>query len=171
MVGPEPPWRYGLAEVIYQFLAHNGDLPLLAGHDFIRERAKDRPAAAPSRLQYAGELDIFDPDGVKHELDIMLADWTELWVGEATTQPRLESTNVEEHERLQRFRETADLLSARGALLITSGSWEPKTVARACAAFPGIWPRLEIIETGRQAQRCRPCVGIATQRCSPPAPR
>jgi hypothetical protein len=152
MDGHEPPWRYGLAEVIYQFLTHNGDLPLLAAHDFLRERATDRPAAA-SRHEYVGELDILDPDGVKHELDILLADWTELWVGEATTKSRLENTNNDEHERLQRFRETADLLSARGALLITSGAWEPNTVARARAAFQGIWPRLEIIETARQAQR------------------
>jgi hypothetical protein len=153
MVGPEPPWRYGLAEVIYQFLLNNGDLPLLSAYDFVRARAEGRPSAAGHTLQFAGELDVFDLNNDKHETDILVADGSELWVGEATTKARLEDANARELARLQRLRETADVLCARGALLITSGTWNRRTVGRARAAFQGIWPRLEPIDGGRRAKR------------------
>lgn len=151
MVGPEPPWRYALAEVVYHLLEHNGDLPLLSAHDFMLNRAM--PGRSGEAIQFTGELAIVDAEGTDWELDIVITDGTDLWVGEATTKTRLEGTKAKELRRLGRLHAAAEQLSARGVLLITSEQWEAATVERACSVFPGIWPSLEIVEHGRRAPR------------------
>ncbi len=153
MVGPEPPWRYALSEVVFQFLKNNGDLPLLAAKEFIiSPAARSRPSVR-RQLQFTGELLLTDPDGGRSELDIVATDGSHLWVGEATTSDKLAQSGGDELERLERFKTVADLLGARGALLISSGEWQEKTEGRAKAAFPDIWPRLEIVSGARQARR------------------
>ena len=154
MVGPEPPWRYALAEVIHHLLEHNGDLPLLAANDFMLARAGARQSAAA--IQFTGELAIVNAEGTDWELDIVITDGFDLWVGEATTKARLEGTNAKELQRLRRLRAAAEALSARGVLLITSERWETTTSERARNVFPDIWPTLEIIEQGRRALRWQP---------------
>lgn len=155
MVGAEPPWHYALAEVVFQFLDNNGDLPLLGAHDFIISReAKGRPGSL-RRLEFTGELLLTDPDGLRSELDIIATDGSHLWVGEATTSARLEKTNAKETKRLQRLKRAADILGARGALLISSSEWNAGTVRRAESHFPGIWPRLEVRPGSRQASTSR----------------
>jgi hypothetical protein len=144
---PEPRWRYGLAEVIYQFLKANGDLPLLSAYRFASERAKGR-----GLFRLVGELDIFPPTGKARELDIILADGSELWLGEATVQNSL----GDEAERFARLAQLAQLLCARGVLLITSNRWAEATKARARETFPGIWPRLELIESSPRATQWTP---------------
>ncbi|HLH65305.1 MAG TPA: hypothetical protein VKV27_06345 [Solirubrobacteraceae bacterium] len=94
MVGPEPPWRYALAEVLYHLLEHNGDLPLLSANDFMLARARPRESA--HTIQFTGELAIVNAEGTDWELDIVITDGTDVWVGEATTKSRLEGTNTKE---------------------------------------------------------------------------
>lgn len=154
MVGPEPPWRYALAEVLYHLLEYNGDLPLLSANDFMLARA--RPRRSAEAIQFTGELAMANAEGTDWELDIIITDGTDVWVGEATTKTRLEGTNAKELQRLGRLRAAAEELSARGVLLITSQQWEATTVERARSVFPDIWPRLEIIEHGRSAPRWQP---------------
>jgi hypothetical protein len=153
---PEPSWRYGLAEVIFQFLQHNGDLPLLSSYDFMNARAADRSPRGRPKLQLIGELDVSDHCGDGSELDIVIAYGTELWIGEATTAPRLEKTNAAEQQRLERLRDIADVLCVRGLLLINGTHWDRNTVTRAQANLRDVWPRLELIEEGRQAYRWSP---------------
>ena len=145
---PEPAWRYGLAEVLYQFLFANGDLPLLSAYRFVRERPKGR-----GPFQLVGELDISPPDGKTRELDVILADGSELWLGEATVESSL---GREEVERLERLARLAQLMHARGVLLISSQRWSEDTKRRAREALPGIWPRLKVIEGLQQAERWSP---------------
>jgi len=147
---PEPRWRYGLAEVIYQFLDANGELPLLAAYRFVSERPNGR-----GLFQLAGELDISPPAGKARDLDIILADGSELWLGEATVQTSL---GGDEAERLERLGQLADLLRARGVLLVTSNRWSEATKARARETFPDIWPRLELIESSQRVAPWAPPV-------------
>ena len=152
MVGPEPRWHYALAEVVFQFLTHNGDLPLLAAYDFIVSPAARARPPVRRQLQFTGELLLTDPEGVRSELDIAVTDGSHLWVGEATTAKRLANSAADELVRLERFKKVADLLGARGALLVTSGEWQKTTEGRATAIFPDIWPRLEIVSGARRAR-------------------
>jgi hypothetical protein len=79
----EPVWSYGLAEVLYQFLEHDGELAVLAVHDEFAP--SDRP------LAHGFELELTPPHGEGVELDIFSADGYRLWVGEAKTSGRFES--------------------------------------------------------------------------------
>jgi hypothetical protein len=153
MVGNEPPWRYGLAEVLVQFLRHDGDLPLLAAERFRVDVSAGRPPGDQRRTQVTSEVDVFSPDGTKSELDIVIADGHELWVGEATRAPRLEATNADELQRLERLRAIAETLNARGVLLVNAGSWDTGTLGRVNAVFPGIWPQLVVMEHAARASR------------------
>ena len=156
MGGDEPPWRYGLAEVVFQFLKHDGDLPLLGAYGFARTLGAGRARGDQRKLQITSELDVFSPDGTRSELDIVVADGHELWVGEATTQRRLETSGAAELERLERLRSIADVLRARGVVLITSAAWNAATLGRARATFPSLWPQLEVIEGASRAPRWAP---------------
>jgi hypothetical protein len=164
MAGADPPWRYALAEVAYQFLGHDGDLPLLAAHDFVMSDASGSRQSSRRRVEYTGELDLIGPDGVSSELDIVVTDGTQLWVGEATTKPRLEKTNAKELKRLRRLREVADIVGARGALLINGGDWNASTIGRARAGFPGLWPKLTVMPKARRAVQCQPPSAMVPSR-------
>ena len=131
---------------------HNGDLPLLAAYDFIVSPAARARPPVRRQLQFTGELLLTDPEGVRSELDIAVTDGSHLWVGEATTAKKLANSAADELVRLERFKKVADLLGARGALLVTSGEWQKTTEGRATAIFPDIWPRLEIVSGARRAR-------------------
>jgi hypothetical protein len=128
----EPPWFYRLAEVLYQFLANHGDLPLLAVHD----RFGGHPCVDQSY-----ELDLSPAAGGKLEIDIFVSDGPRLWIGEATTSGEFDSG------RLVKVAEVASLLDAYGVLLVTSkAQWSPSTAAEASEAFPEqYWPRVEMV--------------------------
>jgi hypothetical protein len=128
----EPRWAYRLAEVLYQPLRHNGELPLLAVYD---EFASDE---AP--LAQAYELD-FDHPGAEKELDIACSIGPTLVIGEATIDGKLAARRFDFLTRL------APLLGAHRVLLATSAErWSEETAARARRAFPGDWPRLLLRE-------------------------
>jgi hypothetical protein len=130
--GNEPVWFYRLAEVLYQFLRSNGDLPLLAVHD----EFGDHPIVAQSY-----ELDLFPSDADKWEMDIFVSDGPQLWIGEATTTGRLDPG------RLKTVAEFAKLVDPYGVLLATSKQrWASATMSEATSAFPsGSWPRLKML--------------------------
>jgi len=152
MCGPEPPWRYGLAEVVFQFLAHNGDLPLLGALHLAEEQRKRRAPRGPERqVQLSFELDLTDADGERSELDILLADGSDLWVGEATRRDRFADSGGAEHARLQRLAEVARLLNARGVVVVSAKTFQPGTRRRIDAVFPGPWPQLVVTERGAVA--------------------
>ncbi len=130
--GDEPPWFYRLAEVLYQFLKSNGDLPVLAVHDKFGEQL---------RVDQSYELDLVSPENGKLEMDIFVSDGPRLWIGEATTSGGFDSG------RLAKVAEVAGLLDAYGVLLATSKTqWSPGTKAEAAAVFRDQqWPRLEMV--------------------------
>ena len=115
---PEPEFRYALSEVLYQFLDNNGQLPLLVAYDhFVVGRERERQP-----FDIAFELDLTSPEGQLREHDIVATWGAELWLGEATVSDRLDESNAEEIERLERLRETTRALCARGVLLVTTSN-------------------------------------------------
>lgn len=128
----EPVWSYRLAEVLYQFLEHDGELAVLAVHD------EFEPSNRP--LAHGFELELTPPQGKGVEVDIFSADGYRLWIGEAKTSGRFESG------RLPFVAELASLLDAYGVLLATSRPrWPPATHDEARSAFTGFWPRVRMV--------------------------
>jgi hypothetical protein len=135
----EPIWRYGLDEVIFQFLDNNGHLPLLAAYDRFHD--------ALEPVTYTFELDAFDAAGQKSEIDIAVLEGARLWIGEATIRDRFRDSGGEEHLRLQRFAEVADLLNAHGVIFATSAAaFADRTRRRLDAVFCGVRPQIEYYE-------------------------
>ena len=127
----EPVWSYRMAEVLYQFLENDGELPVLAVHDVFED--SERP------LAHAFELDLLAPDGTSYELDIFSTDGYRLWVGEAKKDGRFDA------DRLALVARLASLIGAYGVLLTTSrASWPPATRTQIRAAFPSFWPHVEM---------------------------
>ena len=135
----EPIWYYRLDEVIFQFLTHNGHLPLLTAHD--------RFGGSTEPTSYAFELDLIDDAGARSELDLAVLEGARLWIGEATINDRFEASAAYEQARLTRLAEVAGALDAYGVILSTSSAtFASRTKARARAAFGRVWPRLELRE-------------------------
>jgi hypothetical protein len=134
---PEPVWHYRLDEVVFQFVRHRGDLPALAVFDrFGRSRHPVRAVA---------ELEFTDPQGARSELDFAVLEGPDLWLGEAFTGARYENTRNKEAERLNRLREIAGLVNARGVILATAEpALDMRTIEVAQEKFPGPWPQLEL---------------------------
>jgi hypothetical protein len=134
---PEPRWRYRLDEVLFQFLRHRGDLPALV----VFERFPDAAASD----QALTEVEVIDPGGAKCEIDFVVVDRGQLWIGEAFSDARYEEPGKQEHERLTRLADVAALLNARGVILATAADGiAGPTERRARALFPGPWPSLEL---------------------------
>lgn len=111
----EPEFRYALAEVVWQFLSHNGHLPLLAAFKYFAiDRGQERQA-----FDIAFEVDLISPDGQRSEHDIVASIGAELWIGEATVDDKL-GTGDDELARLERLRVVSELVSARGVLFVTT---------------------------------------------------
>jgi hypothetical protein len=128
----EPLWSYRLAEVVYQFLEHDGELAVLAVHDEFEP--SNRPFA------HSFELDLTPPEGGDgFEVDIFTSDGYRLWIGEAKKDGRFDP------ERLAFVATLAHLTDAYGVILVTSrASWPRATVDQARAAFGGSWPRVRM---------------------------
>jgi hypothetical protein len=130
----EPVWRYQLDEVIFQFLRHDGELPVLAA------QSRFGDFRAPAGV--VCELELRHEDARQVEVDFAVIRAGELWLGEAFTRPRY--AKQEEPERLRELREVAELLGARGVLLATAApALADITRERAQTAFDGSWPAWE----------------------------
>jgi hypothetical protein len=140
---PEPKFRYALAAVLYQFLLHNGHVPLLASYDqFAVERHHDK-----RNLDVAFEVDIKPPDADSREHDIIASWGADLWIGEATTDATLGESSAAEQDRLARMRDVAVQLSARGVLLVTTSErFTDRTRGNVENAFRGQWASVKYVE-------------------------
>lgn len=128
---PEPTWRYRLDETVFQFLRHRGDLPALA--------ASAGFASSSLTVGVVPELELINPDGEKLEIDFVVADGGDVWIGEAFSGAKYRLK--EESERLRKLREAAVMLNACGVVLATSASaLATLTREHATTFFPGPWP-------------------------------
>lgn len=135
---PQPAWRYQLDEAVFQFLRHRGDLTVLAVHKCFSS-ARTVPGAVP-------EVEFVDPQGIKSEIDFVVAIGGDLWAGEGFTGDRYAKSAKREKERLRHLVATADLLNARGILLATATeNLSAASVRHAEGAVPGPWPVLQVV--------------------------
>ncbi len=125
----EPVLSYRMAEVLFQLLANDGELPLLA----VREHFEG--ATRPAGRGF--ELALATPEGESWEVDIFRSDGPRLWIGEASKSGRFDAAKLAFLARL------ADAVNAYGVLLATSHpDWPDATRANAERTFPGSWPKL-----------------------------
>jgi hypothetical protein len=125
----EPVLSYRMAEVVFQLLSNNGELPLLAAREHFE--GATRPAGR------GFELELKTPEGESWEVDIFRSDGPRLWIGEASKSGRFAAAKLAFLARL------AEAVNAYGILLATSlPAWPDATKANAERAFPGSWPRL-----------------------------
>jgi hypothetical protein len=125
----EPRWYYRLAEVAWQFLAANGDLPL---RGIFQEIWSDDVAMAATP-----ELDLWAPGADSPiEIDICVQRGPDLWIGEAKVSPKL-GTVAEEKAKLSKLAQVAAIVGAHGVLFVTAADeFQPKTQGRITGKFP-----------------------------------
>jgi hypothetical protein len=124
---------------VFQFLRNRGDLPALTVFERFSRSAHAVLAEA--------ELTATDRSGTQSEFDFAVLEGGDLWLGEAFTADRYEPTKKRERERLERLREIAEVLNARGVILATAAdALSERTRDQAQRVVPGPWPRLELRE-------------------------
>lgn len=143
MQADEPVWRYSLAEVLYQFLLGNGDVPFLTCQDILIS-----PRGPVSKTF---ELSVSHPGtGPDFEIDVVASEGHRLIVGESSKDPTFQSkrssskpgSRKRKFERLRRF---ADRVDARTILLSTSEpQFPPETEQDARRQLASDWIALEL---------------------------
>jgi hypothetical protein len=135
----DPVWRFGLAEVVFQFLRHHGDLPILTAARHVERRRSPKSQVF--------EIELQSPDGIRSEHDFVVCVGGRVALGEVTSKDRLEQAAKREVERFKRLGEVAELINAREIVLGTSSeAFAPRTVARARAILNSPWRRLVILQ-------------------------
>jgi hypothetical protein len=136
---PGPEWHFGLAEVVYQFLQHDGDIPVQAARTLLE--GSKQPVAV------AFELELRDAEDRQSEHDLILTRGSRLLIGEATADDRLRKPARKEIDRLERLSVVADMLEAEAVVLATTQPRFTKaTVDRAREIVERPWRPLELIE-------------------------
>ena len=128
-------WFYRLAEVAWQFLDANGDLPIRG----IFQELWDTDAV----MDATPELDLWEPGATTPiEIDICVQRGPELWIGEAKVSDKL-GTAAEENAKLSKLASAASMLGAHGVLFVTAADdFRATTKARIAGKFPsGTLPR------------------------------
>lgn len=123
----EPVWRYRLAEILWQLLEHNGDLPLRALRQHLGFGTDRR---IPRAMLHEHEV-VSVKGGSPIELDICAQRGSELWIGEAKIAASMGSSR-EEVRKLKGLAHVARLLRPAGVLLVTAAEqWSQRTADRA----------------------------------------
>ncbi len=133
--GREPQWRYRLAEVFWQLLQHNGDLPLRALRNVLGIGGSWQ--LGPTAVLH--EHDLWAPGADRPiELDICAQRGPELWIGEAKTAGNLGS-GTQAAAKLDGLRRSAELLRPHGVLLVTAKpAWSQDTERKAQDVLGGL---------------------------------
>jgi hypothetical protein len=141
----EPVWHYRLDEVVFQFISHRGEIPLLAAYE--------RFATSKHVIALVPEIQLGPPGGLR-EVDFAITEGNRLWLGEAFSADRFDPTNHREHTRLTELKEAAETFNARGVLLTTSApAMNAGTRKRAESVFSDVWPQLVISQGAKSLPR------------------
>lgn len=136
----EPTWFYRLAEVLWQFLDANGDLPIRG----LMQELRCQDAV----MDATPELDLRSPDSDSPiEIDMCVQRGHQLWIGEAKVGNRL-GAGQDETAKIQKLADAARVLGAHGVLFVTAASgFQSTTLERIRQAFPGASPLARIAST------------------------
>lgn len=130
----EPEWHYRLDEAVFQFVRQRGDLPALAAYDLF---GSDQEA-----VLVVPEVEFRRPeDENPRELDFAVARGGNLYLGEAFTAARYETSDRVEKRRLGLLAIVAKTLNARTLIIATAAqTLDARTKTNAANAFPGPRP-------------------------------
>jgi hypothetical protein len=138
--GSSPSWYYQLDEVLYQGLAHDCHVPILA---LDRSRRTSRDS-----FLFVDELEYWKPELQKPfiECDLNCVQDGVLTLGEAKKGNRLSPTRKAEAETLQRYKELSVLLGARRVIFATEADqWDAGTVKQIFGAFRSTWAEVVLM--------------------------
>jgi hypothetical protein len=122
----EPQWRYRLNELLWQLLAHNGDVPLRA----LRETLGIGTPEMRQPTASLHEHDLWAPRSkTPLELDICAQRGPELWIGEAKIANSL-GREPQARAKLKGLRRAAQLLRPHGILFVTASGRCPRRPAQ-----------------------------------------
>jgi len=136
---PEPTFYYGLAEVVYQALRHDADVPI---------RAIGALRSKPTEVIQQATDSIVSKAGKPFELDLLALVDGRILIGEAKKGNRLESTATRERRWLNDLADIADAITADEVILATATEWRPNTQKYVSEVFASRRIRPLIIELG-----------------------
>jgi len=108
--------------VVFQFLEHDGDVPVHAAGLLMED------AVLPASVAF--EIELYDQAGQKSEHDLLISLGSHLLIGEATSTDRLGSSRSAERKRLRRLALVADMLGARTVVLASAAPGFAQKTAR-----------------------------------------
>jgi len=127
----EPRWYYELSEVMYQGYQHGMVVPVLTVA-FLKSKAKGSVIFLPE-VELRRDRVQDKPDT---EIDLSVVLDGRLYVGECTREDRVDESADGERRRLERLRDMAASLDARGVVLSTvAGAWREPTSRIAAEVF------------------------------------
>ena len=136
---PEPTFYYALAEVAYQALRHDADVPIRA-----IGALRSKPAEA---VQQATDS-IVSRAGRPFELDLLALVDGRIVIGEAKKGDRLKSTATKERRWLNTLAGIADAITADEVAFATATEWRPDTLTRIGEVFESRRIEQRIIQLG-----------------------
>ena len=140
-----PLWFYSLAEVVFQAVDNNCQVPILALRELIHKS---------HTFDYVPELDVKDDSKSVAELDICCIVDGKIIVGEAKCADRLDNSQREEKRKLKRLLRAAEAATADRVVLATAAkSWRPATKKLAAEVFSEFGAAPEFLE---DVSRCSP---------------
>ena len=143
----EPTYYYDLAEVVYQSLSHNSDLPIRV--------LGTLKAESKSSFQQVAEIDVESSDNARLlEVDLLALVDGRIIIGEAKTGDQLKNTKRLEQQWLNRFADVAEGIAGDEVVFATANIWREVTRERieaTCANRPFALRILELGESSRLA--------------------
>lgn len=134
----EPCWYYDLAEVVYQFVNHNGIAPIIALHK-LSENTRS--------FLFTPELQIQLDDDIQVEIDLWAIADGQIIIGEANTTGVLSENAGGERKKLEKLRRVVELVSAsRFVVATTAPNWRAGTRSRLDEAFSDCRTKPEFLE-------------------------
>jgi len=126
-MGAEPTYYYDLAEVVFQALQGNVEVPVRA----LASLQRDARSFAETP-----EVELVDVSGAKIEIDLLAIADGRIIVGEAKTGDKLQDTAKAESAWLGRIERLASAVVADEVIFATAApAWRPPTLARINLAF------------------------------------
>ena len=136
---PEPTFYYGLAEVAYQALDHDADVPIRALGDL-----RPNPEAL---VQDATDSEALRGDQ-RFELDLLALVDGRVIIGEAKKGDRLANTAREEVRQIRNLAEIAESITADEVVFATADAWRPATRCRIAEEFSNYRIGGRLVELG-----------------------
>jgi hypothetical protein len=136
----EPSWFYKLDEIVYQMIAHNGEVTLMSLHALERRSV--------GSFLFAPELGIKEKGSKKPfmEIDICCVMDGQLMIGEAKSVDTLKTSETAAAKAASKYKDIALQLGCSGVVFSTTApNWNEETLQAIAAAFSS-HPQIRVIK-------------------------